>query len=203
MMLEKPVYLRIPTEDEQPFFERRSCAEVVISAVMRAQQSGWMRLHGFAVLPQTLELVATPLKLSVSALVGYIESETIPLLSILIPNAGLIWNRYFMRTPLDNQRSLDARLSILLLSPVAYGLAETAESYAYSSANSRYSGTIAVYAGFKAAPVSADPPPDAVPVMEWADLKAGKSPAPETNGATSHPKATDEIPAVPAAKSKS
>jgi len=149
MMVEQPVYLRIPTENEMSLFENASSAEVVISAVVRGQEAGWMTLHGFVVLPETLELVATPLKVSVSALVGYIESERIPLLSILLPENGLIWNRHFMRSPLETQRSLDARLSILLLSPVARGLAETAESYAYSSANPRYAGTTSVFTGFK------------------------------------------------------
>src|ERR1041385_2032771 len=147
-MVEQPVYLRIPTEDELPLFANHSCAEVVIGAVIRAQQAGWMHLHGFVVLPETLELVATPLKVSVSALVGYIESETIPLLSILLPENGLIWNRHFMRTPMETQRALDARLSILLLAPVARGLAENAAAYAYSSANPRYAGTTSVFTGF-------------------------------------------------------
>ena len=148
-MVEQPVYLRIPTEDELPLFANHSCAEVVIGAVIRAQQAGWMHLHGFVVLPETLELVAVPLKVSVSALVGYIESETIPLLGILLPNNSLIWNRHFMRSPLETQRSLDARLNMLLLSPVARGLSENAEAYAFSSANTRYSGTTTVYMGFR------------------------------------------------------
>ncbi len=147
-MVEQPVYLRIPTENELPLLASASSAEVVISAVIRAQQSGWMTLHGFVVLPETLELVATPLKVSVSALVGYIESETIPLLKILLPDEGLIWNRHFMRSPLESQRSLDARLNILLLSPVAHGLAESAESYAYSSSNPRYADTTSPFTGF-------------------------------------------------------
>jgi hypothetical protein len=147
-MLDQPVYLRIPTENEQPLFERHSCAEVVIGVVMKAQEAGYMHLHGFVVLPETLEMVATPLNLSVGALVGYIQSETIPLLSILVPNSGLIWNRYFMRTPLETQRSLDARLNMLLLSPVAHGLTDVAESYAYSSSNPRYSGAISPFTGF-------------------------------------------------------
>jgi hypothetical protein len=149
LMVEHPVYLRIPTENELPLFASASSAEVVISAVIRAQQSGWLTLHGFVVLPETLELVATPLKVSVSALVGYIESETIPLLHILLPNTDLIWNRHFMRSPLETQRSLDARLHILLLSPVARGLAESADAYAYSSVNPRYSETTTVFTGFR------------------------------------------------------
>src|SRR5690606_23372907 len=107
-MLEQPIYLRIPTENEQPFFARHSCAEVVIGAVIKAQFSGWMRLHGFVVLPQALEIAATPLKMSVSAMVGYIESETIPLLSILINNANLIWSPHYLKVPLETQRALDA-----------------------------------------------------------------------------------------------
>ena len=150
-MVEQPVYLRIPTENELPLFANASSAEVVISAVIRAQQSGWMTLHGFVVLPETVELVATPLKVSVSALVGYIESETIPLLKILLPDNGLIWNRHFMRSPLESQRALDARLNILLLSPVARGLADSAEGYAYSSSNPRYAETTRPFSGFQKA----------------------------------------------------
>jgi hypothetical protein len=155
LMVDQPVYLRIPTENELPLFANASSAEVVISAVIRAQQSGWMTLHAFVVLPETLELVATPLKVSVSALVGYIESETIPLLSILLPNNNLIWNRHFMRSPLETQRALDARLNILLLAPVARGLAESADAYAYSSVNPRYADTTSPFTGFR----KADTPP--------------------------------------------
>lgn len=154
-MQEKPVYLRIPTENEQPFFAHHSCAEVVISAVIKAQFSGWMRLHGFVVLPQALELAVTPLRMSLSTLVGHIESETIPLLRILIPNANMIWSAHFLHTPLETQRALDARLKMLLLSPVASGLSETAEAYAYSSANARYAGSVSVFAGYQPATLTA------------------------------------------------
>jgi hypothetical protein len=97
-------------------------------------------------------MVVTPLKLSVSALVGYIESETIPLLSVMLAPTGIIWNRYFMRTPLETARSLDARLKMLLLSPVARGLCDSAEAYPYSSANPRYTGTTSPFAGFQTLP---------------------------------------------------
>ncbi len=150
-MSELPVYLRMPTENDQPYFERHSCAEVVISAVVMAQQSGWMHLHGFVVVPEALEMVVTPIKFSPGTLVGHLESETIPLLSILIPHGDLIWGRYFLHTSLETQRSLDARLNMLLLSPVARGLAEIASGYAYSSANPRYMGAVTTFAGFPAA----------------------------------------------------
>lgn len=147
-MDEHPYYIRMPAEDEVALFGRHSCTEVVISTVIQAQASGWMQLHGFVVLPETLEMVATPVRLGVSALVAYIQSETIPLLSVLIPHVGMIWSRHFMRTPLETQRALDARLKMLLLSPVAQGLVESASDYAYSSANSRFSGFISAYEGF-------------------------------------------------------
>ncbi len=148
-MSEHPVYLRMPTENDQPYFERHSCAEVVIGAVIKAQQSGWMRLHGFVVLPEALEMVVTPIKFSLSTFVGHLESETIPLLSILVPQGDLIWSPYFLHTPLETQRALDARLNILLLSPVAAGLAESASAYAYSSANPRYMGAVVPFAGYQ------------------------------------------------------
>jgi hypothetical protein len=151
-MVEFPIYLRIPTENELPLFNNPSCAEVVIGMVIKAQETGWLDLHGFVVLPETLEMVTTPLKLSVSALVGYIESETIPLLSVMLAPTGIVWNRYFMRTPLETPRALDARLKMLLLSPVARGLCDSAEAYPYSSANPRYAGTTSPYMGFQSVP---------------------------------------------------
>ncbi len=153
-MFEQPIYLRIPTENDQPYFERHSCAEVVISAVIKAQQSGWLRLHGFVVLPEALEMVITPVRFSLSTLVGHLQSETIPLLSILVPHGDLIWSSYFLHTTLETQRALDARLNMLLLSPVASGLAENASAYAYSSANSRYMGGVTTFAGYQT-PVAA------------------------------------------------
>ena len=148
-MDEQPVYVHIPTEADLPLLARQSCAEAVIATVMKAQEAGWIRLHGFVVLPEALEMVVTPLGLSIGALVGHIESETIPLLNALLPNSGDIWNRHFMRTPLETRRSLDARLGILHLLPVARGLVDSAEAYVYSSAHPRYSGTICAYTGFE------------------------------------------------------
>jgi hypothetical protein len=152
-MVDLPIYLRIPTENELPFFDNPSCAEVVIGMVIKAQEQGWLNLHGFVVLPETLEMVVTPLRFGVGALVGYIESETIPLLNVmLVPTTSIIWNRYFMRTPLETPRALDARLKMLLLSPVARGLCDSAEAYPYSSANPRYAGTTSPYTGFQTLP---------------------------------------------------
>jgi hypothetical protein len=148
-MVDLPIYLRIPTENELPFFDNPSCAEVVIGTVIKAQEMGWLTLHGFVVLPETLEMVVTPLKFSVGALVGFVESETIPLLNVMLTPTSIIWNRYFMRTPLETQRALDARLKMLLLSPVARGLCDSAEAYPYSSANPRYAGTSSPYTGFQ------------------------------------------------------
>lgn len=148
MMANQPVYLRLPTESEAPYFTNRSAAEAVISAVIEAQKQDWMQLHGFVVLPEALELVATPVKQGVSGLVAHIQSETIPPLMILLPGAGMVWQRRFMQIPLTTQRALDARLAMLLLAPVAAGIVEMAASYPYSSANPRYSVAVTTFTGF-------------------------------------------------------
>jgi hypothetical protein len=138
----------MPTENETSYFKNRSCAEAVIGAVIDAQKDDWMQLHGFVVLPEALEIVATPVKQGVTGLVAHLQSETIPLLAILLPGAGLIWEKRFMQIPLTTQRALDARLAMLLLAPVAAGIVEMAASYPYSSANSRYVATVSSYTGF-------------------------------------------------------
>ena len=147
-MLDYPVYVRMTTENEEPLFRNRSSAEAVISTVISAQSQGWLRLHGFIVLPEALEMVMSPLKQSVSGVVAHIQAETIPLLAILLPNAGQIWGRRFAQVSLTTQQALDARLNMLLLEPVANGIADKAESYPYSSANPRYVSSVSVYAGF-------------------------------------------------------
>jgi len=203
-MLEHPFYLRVPTDNEEPYFRSRSCAELVISTVMNAQRQGWMRLHGFIVLPEGLEMVATPIRQGPSGIVAYLQAESIPLLAILLPSAGLIWGRRFVEMPLETQNALDARLSMLLLSPVASGIVDKAKDYPYSSANERYSAMISVYAGFAMAeansmnqaegrpsastneprqvtlpPVSAPPQPVAVPEAVKEPISNGSP----TNGA--------------------
>ncbi|MCA9914533.1 MAG: hypothetical protein KC496_14365 [Anaerolineae bacterium] len=143
-----PVYVRATTEEESPYFANRSSAEVVIATLIQAQTDGWAKLHGFVVLPEALEMVVTPLKHGIASLVAHIQAETIPLLAIMLPNAVQIWERRFMQVSLTSQRSLDARLEILLLSPVANGLVNLARAYPYSSANPRYATSVAVFAGF-------------------------------------------------------
>jgi len=148
-MLENPVYVRLATHDEQPYLKQQSAAEVVISVVASAQKQGWMRLHGFVVLPDALEIVCTPIKQGVSGVMAHIQAETIPLLIVLAPEAGLVWARRFAEVPLKTQLALDARLKMLLLSPVAGGMVEAPEQYPYSSANARYSTLVVPYAGFR------------------------------------------------------
>jgi hypothetical protein len=148
VMPNHPVYVRIATENEVSYFKNRSATEAIIGVVIEAQKQNWMQLHGFVVLPEALELVATPIKQGVSGLVAHIQAETIPLLAILLPNASAIWERRFMQIPLTTQRALDARLAILLLAPVAAGIVDIAASYPYSSANARYAANVSVYTDF-------------------------------------------------------
>lgn len=147
-MLEHPVYLRLATYEDQPYLKQQSAAEVVISVVASAQKQGWMRLHGFVVLPDALEMVCTPIKQGVSGVVAHVQAETIPLLIVLAPDAGLVWARRFTEVPLKTQLAMDARLKMLLLSPVASGIVNEPEQYPYSSANARYHTLVVPYAGF-------------------------------------------------------
>lgn len=143
-----PVYIRATTENESPYFANRSSAEVVIATAIQAQTDGWATLHGFVVLPEALEMVVTPLKQGISSLVAHIQADTIPLLAIMLPNAVYIWERRFMQVALTSQRALDARLEMLLLSPVANGLVNLAKVYPYSSANPRYANSVTTFNGF-------------------------------------------------------
>jgi hypothetical protein len=147
-MLDHPVYVRMPTENEEPYFASRSSAEVVISALILAQQRDWLRLHGFILLPEALEMVCTPLKLGVAGMVAHLQAETIPLLAVLLPSAGMLWARRFAHMSLTTQNALNARLTMLLLAPVAAGIVDTAARYQYSSANERYAAMVSVYSGY-------------------------------------------------------
>jgi hypothetical protein len=94
-------------------------------------------------------MVASVIRQGIPGAIAHVQAETIPLLSILLPNAGWVWSRSFSHTMLTTQRALDARLNILLLSPVANGITDTAEQYPYSSANPRYTASVTAYAGFQ------------------------------------------------------
>jgi len=157
-MSNQPVYVRMTTENEVPYFNNHSAAEVIIGAVIEAQKQDWMQLHGFVVLPEALEWVATPTKQGVAGLVAHIQAETIPPLAILLPNATAIWGVRFMQIPLTTQRALDARLAMLLLAPVASGIVDMAAAYPYSSANARYAANVSVYTEFSKRATAEIPP---------------------------------------------
>lgn len=147
-MLEYPVYVRIPTEGNQPYFENQSSAEAVISTLIAIQKQGWLRLHGFVTLPDALELVMSPIRQGISGVVAYLQAETTPILSVLTPQARLIWSYHYTHHAIQTQNALDARLEMVKLCPVAYGLCEKPEEYAYSSNNPRYCGEVNRYTGF-------------------------------------------------------
>lgn len=148
-MLDHPVFVRMPTEDEKPYFANKSSAENVISVLIAAQRQDWLRLHGFVILPEALEMVMTPIKQGVAGVVAHLQAETIPLLTVLLPEAGMVWARQVAHVSLTTQRALDARLQMMLLVPVANGISETAADYAYSSANPRYTASVTVFTGFQ------------------------------------------------------
>ena len=150
-MIEQPVYLRMSTINEAPLLKNRSCAEVVINIVITAQRQNWLRLHGFVVMPEALEMVFTPIQRGVKGVAAHIQAETIPPLTILLPEAGLVWGRQLTQMDLESQGSLEARLNMMLLVPVANGIMDKAEAYAYSSANPRYSGAVTEYTGHRKA----------------------------------------------------
>jgi hypothetical protein len=180
-MLEHPVYVRIPTENDEPYFKNRSAAEAVISAVISAQKLGWLRLHGFVVLPDALEMVMTPIRQGVSGVVANIQAETIPMLTVLLPEAGMVWSHKFAHTALTSQIALDARMNMLLLSPVANSITEKAEDYPYSSANPRYFSMVSTYAGFQKSAPEPQPAPDKLPALIMTTTESAL-PAPSVNG---------------------
>jgi hypothetical protein len=147
-MAEFPLYVRVPTEQEKSYFTNSSAAEAVIGAIINAQNQGWLRLHGFVVLPDALEMVTSPIRQGISGVIAHLQAEMMPVLNALLPDAMFVWSVRFQHTPIQTQKALNARLDMLVLSPVAAGLCEKAEDYPFSSANARYRANVAVYAGF-------------------------------------------------------
>jgi hypothetical protein len=186
-MLDHPVYVRMPTENDAPLFASPSSAEAVITALVNAQRVDWLRMHAFVLLPDALEMVCTPLKQGISGVVAHIQADTIPTLMVLLPHGGMVWGRKFAHMGLSSRHAFEARLSMLLLAPVAAGLVESASEYVYSSANSRYNSAVSQYAGFMktgmltpfdAKPIISELSPEGVEKVEKALLeKPAEKPA--------------------------
>ncbi|GAB4322828.1 MAG: hypothetical protein Kow00117_11520 [Phototrophicales bacterium] len=147
-MLEYPVYIHMPTEESKPYLENRSAAEAVINAIINAQADGWVRLHGFVVLPAALELIISPIRQGISGVVAHLQAETLPILSVLKPEAFLFWSQHYQHATIETQKALNERIEKMELSPVAAGLCVVPEAYPFSSANPRYQGYVQVIAGF-------------------------------------------------------
>ncbi len=147
-MIENPVYVQLPTEDNAPHFGNNSAAEAVIDTLIHAQNEGWLRLHGFAVLPDSLELVMSPIRQGVSGVVAHIQSYMVPVLSVLLPHAVMVWSPRYEYKPLLTQKAMNARLKMMRLAPIAQGICDASEEYPYSSVNPRYRECVAMYAGF-------------------------------------------------------
>jgi hypothetical protein len=138
----------MPTEDDKPYLANKSAAEAVISTLVTVQNQGWLRLHGFCVLPDALQMVMSPIRQGISGVVAHYQAETMVVLGVIVPEALMFWSPSYTSSPVLTQTALNARLEMVRLAPVAAGLVDDAGTYPYSSSNERYKSNVAVYAGF-------------------------------------------------------
>ncbi|MDX2162987.1 MAG: hypothetical protein SF162_16850 [bacterium] len=156
-MLNKPTYLRIPTEQDAPYFASASAAEIIVDRLMAAQRRGNLLLHAFVVLPNAVELIATPLGTDMIDIKDELQAHTAILLNILLPKAAQVWDRRFIVKWLDTQRALDLQLQVMACLPLEHALADQPTFYAYSWLHPRYKGCTSPYMRFMHAEAIATP----------------------------------------------
>jgi hypothetical protein len=138
MTPEQAVFIRIDTADCKPYLQGPSCAELVVSTLFAGREKGWFDLIGFVVLPNEVQLLIYPRRLVVSTLVNSLETDLYPMMSVLTPISGSIFDTDFYREKVDCDEECRQRLRWMHLAPVRARLATLAETYPFSSANPRY-----------------------------------------------------------------
>ncbi len=138
MPFEQTVFLRIDTAEGKPYLEGPTSGELVVSTLFNGRDRGWFDLVGFVVLPCEVQLMIIPRRVAAGSIVNSLEVEIYPQLSALKPISTMIFDPDFYREKIDMDEELRQRLHWMHLSPVRARLTTLAESYPFSSANTRF-----------------------------------------------------------------
>ena len=137
-----PVHVWVFTAERQPFLAQPSAAEVAVTLLFEARARGEMRLHGFAVLPWALHLVATPQHISARALLANWMTETESLLRALLEVGGPVWHPAITEEALSSPQKVREAVWTVEQLPVQAGLTGQPSAYRFCSAHGRYQAEV-------------------------------------------------------------
>ncbi len=180
-----PVYVCVSTVGHLPHLKVTSATEVAVTLLYEARARGEVRIHAFAVLPQALHLVITPLGISARALMANWMVETEPLLKALIAVAGPVWDHQIVEQRLISGQAVQRSIQEVEQKPVRASLTSRSDTYRFCSAHARFRADID--------PVMLPEPSDKDTVeLPMVETIAAESASPETETAEEQPEKPEQ-----------
>jgi len=118
------------------------CAELVISSLMCARDKGWWRILGFTIMPDHYHALIGLTGARLSSIMASVDKYTARRINERLRRQGSFWQDGFYEHLVRDRKDYDDILSYIHNNPVQAGLAQSADTWEYSTANERYAGHI-------------------------------------------------------------
>ena len=124
--------------ERRALFINTVLADIVIDQIVSCRERGYYKLHAFVLMPDHLHVLLTPSDhTTIEKAMQMIKGGTAHRIGVEIPQIFPVWHRSFHdRWIRDAQQFWQAR-SYIEQNPVKARLVETAQRYAWSSANGK------------------------------------------------------------------
>jgi len=144
MNIDRATYMRIDTTDAKPYLEGDDASELVVMALINGKEKRGYDLLGFVIMPNELQLLIVPRRISPPKLVEYLEAELYPFLNASKWIPGKIFDADIYLERIDLAEDLRLRQRMIHNTPVKAGLVSSAANYSFSTANPRYQPILTV-----------------------------------------------------------
>ena len=135
------------THKRKPYFERPEHAQALLEAIDYGRTKGWYFLLAFVIMPEHLHLLLVPKDRPIPACVQAIKGYTARRLNLALERHGHLWQEGYFDLLIGEPKKALKRVAYIEANPIRRGLAETPETYPFSSAARRGQTDFAVFFG--------------------------------------------------------
>jgi putative transposase len=126
------------TWERHAVFINTDLARIVVEQIVSCRDRGFYRLHAFVLMPEHLHILLTPGdETSIERAMQMIKGGSSHRIGIEKPQAFVVWHRSFHDRWIREAEQFWQAKSYIEQNPVKARLVETAEQYAWSSANGK------------------------------------------------------------------
>ena len=125
------------TLNRHPLFLKRENAFKVVESITLGMARLYFWLYAYVVMPDHVHMIIQPREITLAEGIALIKGRSARSMNVAANKSGSIWQRGYLSRPIVNIAFLEREINYIERNPVRAGLADSTDSYPYSSATLR------------------------------------------------------------------